>query len=116
MVVTLTTQPQTPMDGTMNPVKTTISPVQLELELITSSNVLTAKNLPCGVMLDGLSHARLIPGLDASLCRCEACSGRANGGIWWFDSWMREQVLKRRTAYRFALTDGETLRDNADLS
>ena len=100
-----------PADSEPNPAMTT-SLVQLELELVTSGKDLTAKNRPCKVVLDGLSHSRLIPGLDASLCRCDACTGRANGGIWWFNSWMRERVLKRRSDYRFKLTDGETLRDN----
>jgi hypothetical protein len=102
-----------PADSEPNPAVTT-SLIQLELELVTSANELTSKNRPCGVVLDGLKHERLIPGLDADLCRCPDCTKRADGGIWWFNSWMREQVLKRRTAYRFKLTDGETLRDNAE--
>lgn len=113
MVVTLMPQTQTPMGGMTKP-KMMISPVQLELELVAISNVLTDRHRPCKVVLDGLKHERLIPGLDADFCRCPDCTKRADGGIWWFNSWMREQVLKRRTAYRFKLTDGETLRDNAE--
>ena len=90
------------------------SPVQLELEVITQSNVPTERNHPCQAMKGNLDHARLIPGLDASLCRCDDCMARADGGIWWFSSWMRERVIKRRSAYRFTIAAGDSLRDNAE--
>jgi len=102
-----------PADSETNPAITT-SLVQLELELVPSSNARIDRPNTCNLMLGGMSHSRLIPGLDADLCRCPDCTKRADGGTWWFNSWMRDQVLKRRTAYRFKLTDGETLRDNAD--
>lgn len=89
-----------------------IIPIQLEMEITTLSNVPTDKHSPCKVMLDGLSHPRMVPGLDATLCRCDDCTERAEGGIWWFNSWMRERVIKRKSGYTFAVATGDTLRDN----
>ena len=102
-----------PVNGMAKPTMMN-NPVQLELELTTLSNVLTGKNHPCPVITGNLDHARLILGLDASLCRCDDCMARAYGGIWWFNSWMREQVIKRRHAYRFTIAAGDSLRDNAE--
>ena len=100
---------QTPMDGTTT--ATMIKPLQLELELVTVNNSLTKQNGPCSSMLDGTLSPGSIPGLDATLCRCKDCQGRAGGGVWWFDSWMRLRVLKRQIAYSFTINSGDGLRD-----
>jgi hypothetical protein len=100
----------THMDGMMT-TATMIKPLQLELELVTTSNVLTKQYRPCSSILDGVLAPGSIPGLDATLCRCDACKVRAGGGIWWFDSWMRLRVLKRQVAYNFTVSSGDGLRD-----
>jgi hypothetical protein len=41
----------------------------------------------------------LIPGLDATLCRCPDCGDRASRGIWWYSPLVRDRVLRRITAF-----------------
>jgi hypothetical protein len=101
----------TPTDGTTKIVPT-IKPHQLELELITESGQPNPRHKPCPGILSGALAPGFIPGLDASLCRCSGCAGRATGGVWWFDSQMRHRVLKRKTGYRFTVQAGDGLRDN----
>ncbi len=98
------------MDG-MTKTTATTEPRQLELELVTAGNVLTRGNNPCGSILDGILAPGSIPGLDSTLCKCEVCRSRAVGGVWWFDSWMRQRVLKRQVAYNFTVASGDSLRD-----
>lgn len=95
-----------------NPTRMAGIPRQLELELITIGAQQTTHNTPCPVALGTATHPRLIPGLDADLCRCDACTDRAEGGIWWFNAAMRDAVLKRKTAFRFKLDGGELARDD----
>lgn len=83
---------------------------QLELEIVTKAHAKTDHNAPCEVISNGLGHPGLIPGLDASLCRCNACTARTDDGAWWFDSWMRQRVLKRQTEYQFQVV-GDLVRD-----
>lgn len=97
----------------LSPTRMVGMPHQLELELVTIGSQPTAHNTPCGVALGTTTHPRTIPGLDADLCRCPACTDRAEGGIWWFNSAMRESILKRRTAFRFRLDGGDLARDEA---
>ena len=87
---------------------------QLELELITESGTPNPRHNPCSGILSGDLLPGFIPGLDASLCRCSCCTGRATGGVWWFDSQMRQRVLKRKTEYRFTVVAGDGLRDGED--
>lgn len=53
----------------------------------------------------------LIPGLDATSCRCEACSS-ADRGIWWVSQQMRDNIRSRKSIMRNSSDDGEALRDN----
>jgi hypothetical protein len=90
----------------------TTKATQLELELVTDGNVISHRHRPCSSVLDGVLAPGSIPGLDATLCRCEGCTKRAIAGVWWFDSWMRRRVMKRQIAYNFTIAAGDGLRDN----
>jgi hypothetical protein len=85
--------------------------MQLELEIRTDGGDITHRNKPCPDAVNGVLSATSIPGLDASLCRCEQCAARSESGIWWFDSQMRRRVRKREVAYSFAVLAGDGLRD-----
>lgn len=61
----------------------------LELPIVNASGKITLTHHPCNPALEG---RYTIPGLDASLCQCEACTGRASGGIWWVDEAMRLKI------------------------
>jgi len=60
--------------------------MQLELPIIDEYGQPDSRYSPCGSAPD-------IPGLDASLCRCQQCKTRASKGIWWVDLAMRKALL-----------------------
>ena len=42
----------------------------------------------------------VIPGLDASLCKCDRCKELHPDGIWWVDMSMRIQIAEDKAARR----------------
>lgn len=42
----------------------------------------------------------VMPGLDACLCRCEACTQLHPDGIWWVDASMRHGIAEDKKARR----------------
>jgi hypothetical protein len=64
---------------------------QLELVLIGIGGRLMVD--PCTGIKTGDD---LIPGLDASLCRCSQCLTRSTRGVWWVDQPMRDRLTMRR--------------------
>lgn len=95
-------------------------PVQLELPVIDAMGKPRADGCKTALLnfkpsLSGAESALmrrlLIPGLDATLCRCEGCSSK-DAGVWWFSQQMRDRILSRKTIMRNASADGEALRDS----
>jgi hypothetical protein len=66
----------------------TVIQMTLELILVSENNTRIDTWMPCESILSGNSKY-VIPGADASLCRCPECLKAAPGGIWWVNEEFR---------------------------
>jgi len=80
--------------------------IHKELAIFAGNRAFHKENNPCEYARQGELAPGSIPGLDASLCRCQVCRAAANDGIWWFDPLLRERIRKKEYAYRFPKAGG----------
>lgn len=95
-----TNQPIPTTDGqevpTLQPSTQMIKPSnQVAIELVYKSETGSIVRQPCPDIELMPSPKHVIPGLDASLCRCDRCRVIAPKGVYWVDAQMRARLLNK---------------------
>lgn len=76
---------------------TTAPTLRLEIPLIDEDGQYIGRYSPCqaiqGYHFNGVAHPKMIPGLDATFCRCEDCADEKIRGVFWVDLNLRKRLL-----------------------